>query len=116
MWGTIIAALIAAASTTISGIAQNRATKKAEEKSLGLATIARGDELKQTAIETGMKKRQLRLQENQFGYEKMLARELENKKQISNLGSSLTILSKSGMDMQSFINGLYGRNIKRGLA
>jgi hypothetical protein len=106
----IIAAIIAATATTAAGVASNRAQKKAGEQSLELAGIARSDTLKEQAIQTGLKKRQLKLNENQFSYEKMMNREVANKSSIANLGTSLSMLSKNGVDMQQFISSLYGKS------
>jgi hypothetical protein len=111
----IVAALIAAAATTASGIASNRASKNAGEQSLQLAGIAREDTLKQQKTSNRQNESVLALNRNKFNYEKRLNREVQNKTQIANLGTSLSMLSKSGMDMQSFISSLYGNKSVRAM-
>ena len=109
----LAAIIITAITTTAAGVASNRAKKRSEEKSLELAGIAREDTLKQQATQTGLQKRQLALQESKSNYEKMVGREVANKTTIANLGASLNHLTKSGVDMNSFINMLYGNTVKR---
>jgi hypothetical protein len=112
---TIIAALIAAAATAYSGIKSNQATKNAGKQSLQLAGIAREDTLKQQKTANRQNESVLALNRNKFNYEKRLNREVQNKTQIANLGTSLSMLSKSGMDMQSFISSLYGNKSVRAM-
>jgi uncharacterized lipoprotein YmbA len=107
----IIAALIAAAATTTAGVMQNKANKEAGEKAEGLAMISRGDTLKQQKIVNKQNDQQLQLAQNKFGYEKAMNREVSNKTSLSNLGNSLKAMTKSGMDMQSFMNSLYGNSL-----
>lgn len=107
----IIAALIAAAATTAAGVAQNKANKAAGEKAEGLAMISRGDTLKQQKIVNKQNDQQLQLAQNKFGYEKAMNREVSNKTSLSNFGNSLKAMTKSGMDMQAFMNSLYGNSL-----
>ena len=110
--GTIMSALISAAATTTAGVMSVSATKKAGERQLELSGIASDKEERKERVRVGLKKRELGLAESKFGYEKMMTREMANKNAIANLGSSLKSLSKSGMEMQGFINSLYGNTLK----
>lgn len=107
----IIAALIAAAASTAAGVASNKAKKKAGVEAKGLAMMSRDDTLDQQGIVNKQNKRQLKLAENKFGYEKSMNRELTNKTSLSNLGTSLKAMSKSNMNMQAFMNSLYGNRL-----
>lgn len=108
----IIASLVSASTTVGTGILNNQATKAAEKKSYGMAMLAREDEQKQQAVENKQQKQSLALAQNKFGYEKKMERETANKQAVANLGTSLQNLSKSGMDMRSFINSLYGKAMR----